>query len=67
MIISQARVGRTMLGLIVLGHSEANWFDLDDVNLCTSVGSQAGQAIVSYRQKEEEARRSRLGRQYVRF
>lgn len=67
MLVSQIRVEGNLLGVLVLGHEDANFFDLDDVNLCMSVGSQAGQAIVNFRHKEEEDRRSKHGRQYVKF
>jgi GAF domain-containing protein len=67
MIVSPIRVENKLLGVIVLGHSQANIFDLDDVSLCSSIGSQAGQAIINFRHKEDEDRRSRHGRQYVRF
>ncbi len=67
MIVSPIRVENKLLGVIVLGHSQPNIFDLDDVSLCSSIGSQAGQAIINFRHKEDEDRRSRHGRQYVRF
>jgi CRP-like cAMP-binding protein len=67
MILQPVTAGDIVLGVIALGHSEPARFNLDDVNLCSSVGSQAGQAILNFRHREEEAARSRLGRKYVQF
>ena len=67
MILQPVIAGDTVLGVILLGHSEQARFKLDDVNLCTSVASQAGQAILNFRHREEEAARSRLDQKFVRF
>jgi CRP/FNR family cyclic AMP-dependent transcriptional regulator len=67
MILQPVLAEHTLLAVIVLGHSGKGHFDLDDVNLCASVASQVGQAILNFRHREEESARSRLGRKYVKF
>ena len=67
MILQPVLADDTPLGMICLGHSGKDRFDLDDVNLCSSVAGQAGQAILNFRHREEEAARSRLDRKYVQF
>lgn len=67
MILQPVLAEDVLLAVIVLGHSGKGRFNLDDVNLCSSVASQAGQAILNFRHREEEYARSRLGRKYVKF
>lgn len=67
MILQPIVAGDVLLGVIVLGHSEPGHFDLDGTNLCAGVASQAGQAILNFRHREEESARSRLGRKFVQF
>jgi CRP-like cAMP-binding protein len=56
-----------VLGLIVLGGSERNQFDLNALNLARGVSRQTAQAILNARHREEEQARSRHSRQFVRF
>jgi len=67
MILQPVLTGDIPLGVICLGHSDKEQFNLDDVNLCSSVASQTGQAILNFRHREEEAARLRLDRKYVQF
>jgi CRP/FNR family cyclic AMP-dependent transcriptional regulator len=67
MILQPVLADDTPLGVICLGHPDQGHFDLDDVNLCSSVASQCGQAILNFRHREEEAARLRLDRKYVQF
>jgi CRP-like cAMP-binding protein len=56
-----------LLGLILLGGSERDQFDLNALNLVRGVARQAAQAILNARHREEEQARSRHSRQFVRF
>lgn len=56
-----------LLGLVVLGGAERDQFDMNALNLVRGVARQGAQAILNARHREEEAARSRHGRQFVRF
>jgi CRP-like cAMP-binding protein len=56
-----------LLGLIVLGGSVRDQFDLNALNLTRGIARQTAQAILNARHREEEQARSRHSRQFVRF
>ncbi len=67
LLLAPITVEGRLLGLIVLGGSERNRFDLNALNLARGVARQAAQAILNARHREEEQARSRHSRQFVRF
>jgi len=67
LLMAPIRIERQSLVLIVLGGRQAGQFDIDDLTLAQGVARQAAQAILNARHREEEAARTRHGRQYVRF
>ena len=67
LLLSPITVEGQLLGLIVLGGSAHDQFDLNALNLARGVARQAGQAILNARHREEEQARSRHSRQFVRF
>jgi CRP/FNR family transcriptional regulator, cyclic AMP receptor protein len=56
-----------LLGIIGLGAREPGQFGVNDINLARGVARQVGQAILNALHREEEAARSRHGRQFIRF
>ena len=67
LLLSPITVAGQLLGLIVLGGSARDQFDLNGLNLARGVARQAAQAILNARHREEEQARSRHSRQFVRF
>jgi CRP-like cAMP-binding protein len=67
MLLAPISVGGQLLGLIVLGGNEPGQLRPNDLNLARGVATQAGQAVLNARHREEERARSRHARQFVRF
>ena len=67
LLLAPITVEGRLLGLILLGGTERDQFDLNALNLSRGVARQTGQAILNARHREEEQARSRHSRQFVRF
>ncbi len=66
-LIAPVTAGGEFLGLIILGGHEQGQLRPNDLNLARGVASQAGQAVLNARHREEDQARSRHARQFVRF
>jgi CRP-like cAMP-binding protein len=60
-------VGHELLGIIILGGMELSQFNQDALHLSRGVASQAAQAILNARYREEEQARSRHSQRFVKF
>jgi GAF domain-containing protein len=67
MLLAPIAVSGQSLGLIVLGGHDRGQLRPNDLNLARGVATQAGQAVLNARHREEEQARSRHARQFVRF
>jgi len=67
LLLSPITIEGQFLGLIILGGTERNHFDLNALNLVRGVARQTAQAILNARHREEELARSRHSKRFVRF